>query len=216
MKQSKTILIIGGMGPIASCYAHRLILERYASLGAKDNDQYPTIVHLSINVKDFINGNEADADVGFEYIKQKLPAIDMKKIDVGFIACNTAHILFSKINNLCAGKLIPIIDVGRYIVVCSKFTAKNHLYNIKGLIFPSQSNIERLDTVIRNVIANNIDSETISVFKNIIQDLINQGCKQIVIGCSELSILADMIEQDYADGIFVDPIDIVIERIVCE
>lgn len=223
MKVNKTILIIGGMGPTASWHAHRLLLDKCSSIGVKNNDDYPTIIHLSINVTDFINGNDNDAESGFNYIKQKLSTIDMDSIDIGFIACNTAHILFDRINEFCDNKLISIVDVAStYIdetkynvgIVCSPFTAAHNIYKCRELLFPSQNDLERLNNIIRDVIRDNIEKDLIENFKDIIRSLCDKNCKRVVIGCSELSILADIVKNDFNPELFIDPISLTVDRLV--
>lgn len=52
---NKKILIIGGMGPQASLFLHKQIIEASVKDGAKHGYEYPEIVHLSLPVKDFIS-----------------------------------------------------------------------------------------------------------------------------------------------------------------
>jgi aspartate racemase len=53
----RNILIIGGMGPQASLLLHERIIQRAISEGAKDNEDFPVITHLSISIRDFIATN---------------------------------------------------------------------------------------------------------------------------------------------------------------
>jgi aspartate/glutamate racemase len=146
----------------------------------------------------------------------------MDSVDVGFIACNTAHILFDKLNKICSNKLISILDIQNQIttekvgLVCSPFTARRCLYGQRDLILPSESELSQLNKIIRQVIANKIDQTTIDDFRNIILSLKAQGCRQIIIGCSELSILLNAIKESFDGRFFIDPISLVIERLVNE
>ncbi len=51
---NRKILIIGGMGPQASLYLHKLILDEAVKYGAKQADDFPEILHCSIPFPDFI------------------------------------------------------------------------------------------------------------------------------------------------------------------
>ncbi len=211
------------MGPTASQHAHHLLLDKCSESGAKNNDDYPTIIHISINTTDFINGNNDDAEMGFNYIKQKLLVVNMDLIDIGFIACNTAHIFFDRINHLCKNKLISIVDIiPTHIktkntgIICSPFSATNNIFNYPNLIFPDNLELKNLNLIIRKVIANRIDKNVLKDFRNIIQSMKNRSCKQIIIGCSELSILVSMIQTEYDPEFFIDPINLAIEKIVYE
>ncbi len=70
----KNILIIGGMGPQASLLLHQRLIQRAIKDGARDNEDFPVITHLSISIKDFIS-----ADAGGK--KQAL------KVLLGYLYC---------------------------------------------------------------------------------------------------------------------------------
>lgn len=222
MKLNKTILIIGGMGPTASEFAHKLILEKCINKGIKNNDDFPVIVHISINVEDFIDAKGGGYLKGLEYISEKLRIIDMSKIDIGFIACNTAHVIFDEINKKCNNNLISIIDSAKKEIilsdkvgiVCTPFTAIHDLYSNSNKIIPNEEQFLQLNMIIRSVIEGKITNAIICEFSEIIDALFDQGCSKIIIGCTELSILADMIKVNYPAGVFIDPIQIITERIV--
>ena len=52
----KRIVIIGGMGPQASIELHQRIIDGAISRGAENGGDFPNIMHLSIPVRDFIDG----------------------------------------------------------------------------------------------------------------------------------------------------------------
>lgn len=219
----KTILIIGGMGPTASLYAHKKLLEKY-SLGNKNlqNCDYPNIIHLSINTQDFININMTEAKKSLDYIKQKIDILNLDKINTGFIACNTAHIFFDDINNICQNKLISItklaedkIKTKNIGLIGTPFTLKNNIYKTNSrIIIPNSSDLLKIEGIIRNIISNTINIDIVKDFENIINNLKNNNCEQIIIGCTELSILTNMIKDKYQDGFLLDPVQLIVDEIV--
>lgn len=56
---NQRIVIIGGMGPQASLELHRKVLVEAVRKGARDGNDFPEIVHLSLPIKDFISSREA-------------------------------------------------------------------------------------------------------------------------------------------------------------
>lgn len=62
----KSILIIGGMGPQASLLLHERIIKRAIKNGAKDNEDFPVITHLSIPVPDFIGADSTQRQRALE------------------------------------------------------------------------------------------------------------------------------------------------------
>lgn len=224
MKLNKTILIIGGMGPTASEFAHKLILEKCISKGLVNNDDFPIIIHISINVEDFIDSKSSNYLKGLKYISDKLSLINMLKIDTGFIACNTAHVIFDEINEKCNRKLISIIEEtkketalnDKIGIVCTPFTATHNVYFNEELVIPNDEQFLQLNTIIRSVIKGRITDKILYEFSKIIDSLLDRGCNKIIIGCTELSILADKIKTRFPKGILIDPIQIIAERIVNE
>ena len=83
------ILIIGGMGPQASIYAHRRLIDVAYHRGARTNEDYPQITHLSINVPDFIS-NTTQRDKARAILIKALESIDSESVTAGFIVNTTS------------------------------------------------------------------------------------------------------------------------------
>lgn len=49
------IVIIGGMGPQANIELHRRIIKKAATLGARNGDDFPEVMNISIPIADFIS-----------------------------------------------------------------------------------------------------------------------------------------------------------------
>jgi hypothetical protein len=43
------------MGPQASLSLHQRLIKRAAAMGARNGDEFPEIIHLSLPIKDFIS-----------------------------------------------------------------------------------------------------------------------------------------------------------------
>ena len=56
---NKQIVILGGMGPQASLELHRKVLARATQLGAKNGSDFPSILHMSLPIEDFISDRAA-------------------------------------------------------------------------------------------------------------------------------------------------------------
>jgi aspartate/glutamate racemase len=55
----KRIVIIGGMGPQASVELHRRLIQRAVQAGARENHEFPEVLHFSLPVVDFIDDERA-------------------------------------------------------------------------------------------------------------------------------------------------------------
>lgn len=68
------ILIIGGMGPRASLLLHERLLTYASEHGAKSNDQYPFITHISLAIPDFISDTSVK-ECAMEQIRRRLECL---------------------------------------------------------------------------------------------------------------------------------------------
>ena len=95
--KKQSIGILGGMGPEASLYMYKLLIQfsiKYFS--AKNNDDFPGIILHSIPVPDFIS-NRSERQIAFEMLKQRIIQTNNCNILYLAIACNTSHVLIKKL-----------------------------------------------------------------------------------------------------------------------
>lgn len=217
MINQKHILIIGGMGPQASIHAHQQIIKECQKITDQlNNNSYPRITHLSINTDDFISDPEKKTK-SLQYILECLEEIDIDSVTAGFISCNTAHILFDDIQATTKGKIISIIDTAkecagahRVGLVATPTTLKANLYDIKNLLTPDQQSSDNIESIIREVISNGASDNLARRLEIEIEKLKLKGAEQVILGCSELSILGDLLSFDYT----IDPINLTIKKIL--
>ena len=50
----KRIIIVGGMGPQASIELHRRLIRQASNMGARNGNEFPEIIHISLPIDDFI------------------------------------------------------------------------------------------------------------------------------------------------------------------
>lgn len=218
------VIIIGGMGPQASLYFHSLVINNAAANSAKNNADYPEVVHFSIPVQDFINTN--DSLPALKMINNSLSNIHVDKNDHVFLTCNTAHLLQDKIessNNLTITPLVGAVrkhlseqdhrdlKIG---VLASPTTIKSELYSDaimeqgNEVVAPSQSDQKKIEIIIRDVLANGDPEKYKKDLKKIIKNLKGQGADKIVVGCTELSVVL----KDSRDKSLLDPLKILIDQ----
>lgn len=213
MYSKKHILIIGGMGPQASVHAHKKLLEAYQ--GDTVNSAYPRITHLSINVDDFIS-DPTQRDVSKRYILDCIKDVSVSSIDDGFIACNTAHLLFDDIQEAVEGKLTSMVEVTKKYVankkiglVATPLTVHSNLYG-GNIIYPKRKNLDHIEHIIRKVISGSSTESLVHDLEAEMKELRLRGAEKVVLGCSELSMIGSNLDLDYV----VDPINLVIDSIV--
>ena len=212
----KHILIIGGMGPQASIHAHKRLIETYQEhYQNTGNSDYPRITHLSLNVEDFIS-DETKKEAAKNYILTCLKEIDMSSVDVGFIACNTAHILYDDIQAATRGKLISLISLaqkqfrGRHVgLVASPTTIRQRLYG-DDVLTPDSASIKAIEEIIRSVISGTPSNKLTPVLEREVRKLHARGAEVIVLGCTELSVVGSHLKLNY----ILDPIELIVHEVI--
>ena len=209
MKQR--IIIIGGMGPQASLELHRRMIQQALANGAKDCTDFPHIVHLSLPVPDFI-ANESRRSEALEIIINELKNIDASMDDVIIIACNTAHLLQSDIEQRLNIRITSMVDaaidyVSRHHktirLLASPTTIRTGLYDkpLKAagvtVLTPGEDEEQALEMIIRAVISGQtISQPALDKIPIIIQseqanatNYINNypSSPPVLLGCTELS-----------------------------
>lgn len=204
MKSKKALYILGGMGPEASVYLYKLLINLAISeFGAKNNNEFPEIVLYSVPVPDFISDDNS-RNIALDMLKQRVKLIKNDALCVS-IACNTAHILLPKLQKVTKIPFISMIDetvkqvhqdgnkkVG---LLGTPSTIKYGLYqtvlNKHGIstVTPPQSGMEVLEKVIRNVLKGKIITGDVRKLRKIADNLKKNGAEAIILGCTELPLI---------------------------
>ena len=93
MSRKKAIAILGGMGPEASAYLYRVLIESSIKhFRARNNDDFPEILLYSIPVPDFIS-SDINRSEALKMLKERVKQINSLSISSLCLACNTAHVL---------------------------------------------------------------------------------------------------------------------------
>ncbi len=220
----KKILIIGGMGPQASIYLHQKIVSEIASRGSKSNDEYPLIIHISVPVPDFISG-EAQKKDAEKMLREELGSLNGIDFTETVIACNTAHLLLGTVEDIIKSKFVSLVDetiesisskeVRLVGLLATPTTIKTKLYENKLInkgieaLVPSDSSSKELEFSIRRVIAGEDPATEKSALEKVVKELRANGAKKIILGCTELSLIAEGSNQDF----LIDPLAIVAKKI---
>lgn len=195
---NKSILIIGGMGHFASLHAHKQLIKMFIERG----ETVPNIVHVGVEVEHF-HTKSMQLTIA---TKARL-LLENIHCDVGFIACNTAHIFFDEFQSMTPTPLINMVEVVKpkienKKIVCSPVAASNKLFGRRQRYISVDNNLE-ITSMITGV-EKGVDPRS---FKERLSNLTEN--KLFVAGCSEISLIA---QENNIDCI--NPIDIVISKIL--
>lgn len=204
MKQ-QAIAILGGMGPQASAYMYKLIIDMaQKEFGAKNNEDYPEIILYSVPIPDFISSFQKKEEA-LDILKKKVKNLNKISLICYAIACNTVHIL---VDDLQKTTNVPFISIVTEVVIAVKIDGRKKIgligspslikSNIYGkalresgieVLIPDNKELFALEKVARNIIAGKrVKKDTEAVLK-IINLLKRKGAEGVILGCTELPLI---------------------------
>jgi len=197
------IVILGGMGPQASTKLHELLIAKSADFIAGAPDEFPAILHASMQIPDFIS-NKANEVLAIDIIKDTMQMMNIAQAESIALACNTAHQLTENLG-LNRPNFVSMIDavcdeimasgVKRVGLLASPNTVRSQLYEIplaaRGIevITPDDSELKTLETVIRTVISGRTNDSLGQTLDRLAFSLIERGAKAVLLGCTELPLI---------------------------
>jgi len=204
-KNKKAIAILGGMGPEASGYAYKLLIDlSLKEFNAKNNDDFPEIYLYSIPVPDFISSDK-NREKAFEMLTERVEAIPKTLVGNIGIACNTAHVLLPELQKATSISFISMLSEVAEIVQKKNFkkvgiigtpsTMKYKLYQKEldrksiQAIMPDKKEWGIVENAIRNVIAGKSEKKDVLSLTNIADRLKKNGAEAIILGCTELPLV---------------------------
>jgi len=196
MKQNKKIGIIGGLGANASSFFLQILINKINQNGIK----MPEIILDSIPIDDFIS-DESKIKNGQKQLSVVIKKFNLLKPDIVVMCCNTAHIIYPKINQLAKFSFPSLINL-----VNSKLE-ESHCQNIGILATPNtlkfklyQNNLKKIfipDLNLQSILEKNIrliiNSDFEKINYNFISQKINKFIKLnnldgVILGCTEIPV----------------------------
>lgn len=204
MKQLLSIGIVGGMSPESTVIYYEHIIRSHQR-GFHDHS-YPRIIVASVSFQQYIDwqheGNWEEIARG---LKDEFAAVAAAGADFAVLATNTMHKVLPLIESP-----IPILNimdvVGRYAktnnigsvgLTGTKFTMSEGFYargleaRGLGVVIPNESQQEMIHRAIyTELIEGKVEAASVREFAKIAEDLAGRGAEAILLGCTELGLLA--------------------------
>lgn len=223
----KILGVIGGMGPAASQLFYKMIIERTDA--TKDQDHLNMII---LNHATMPDRTEAILNGTVSRVLDKLAADAEYLSDGGAtciaITCNTTHAVMDE---LSARSPIPIINMIRETakhvadllegeddkkvgIMATTGNIEMNLYQKaceeSGLtpIVPSEKNQELVMSMIYDGIKKG-NPVSFEEFESAAGELLDQGCKRIILGCTELSVIKEMFN---LTDFYVDALEVLADK----
>lgn len=216
--------ILGGMGTMATESFVHLLNERVVTHKDQDYLNYVLFNHATVPDRTaYIL--DATNDSPLPYLLDDIEKQNLLKPDFIVLTCNTAHHFF---DTLQAATPIPILhmpkeavkevmkqkEVGKVAFFGTTGSVKAGIYETQirqaGLevYLPTEKLQDKINHLIYHDIKEN-DFLNQSLYVEILKDAVDAGCKQIILGCTELSLMeASFGQHDYpvidAQSVLVD------------
>ena len=216
--------ILGGMGTMATESFVHLLNERVVTHKDQDYLNYVLFNHATVPDRTaYIL--DATNDSPLPYLLDDIEKQNLLKPDFIVLTCNTAHHFF---DTLQAATPIPILHMPKEAVkevMKQKEVRKVAFFgttgSVKAGIYETQMRqaglevylpTEKLQDKINHLIYHDIKENDFlnqSLYVEILKDAVDAGCKQIILGCTELSLMeASFGQHDYpvidAQSVLVD------------
>lgn len=216
--------ILGGMGTMATESFVHLLNERVVTHKDQDYLNYVLFNHATVPDRTaYIL--DATNDSPLPYLLDDIEKQNLLKPDFIVLTCNTAHHFF---DTLQAATPIPILHMPKEAVkevMKQKEVGKVAFFgttgSVKAGIYETQMRqaglkvylpTEKLQDKINHLIYHDIKENDFlnqSLYVEILKDAVDAGCKQIILGCTELSLMeASFGQHDYpvidAQSVLVD------------
>lgn len=215
--------IVGGMGPLASCYLYERIIKNTAA--NQDQDHVNLIIYNNAEVPnrtDFILDNSKANPI--PVIERDLKELESLGVDFIIINCNTAHSFYDHFSRAVN---VPILNILEETV-----SAIDNKYRRIGVMATDGANLNEVykkallkqgfepiipDGAIQDQIMGMITSIKKGVevdkqyFDRVKDWFVDNDCEQVILGCTELSILNSSFD---LDSYFIDPVEIISRAII--
>lgn len=221
----KILGVLGGLGPMASAYFYELITAHtYADC---DQDHIDIVISSKATTPDrtaYILGQSTKNP--FKVMQSEAQRLITFGAEVIAIPCNTAHYFYECLNEVAS---VPVLNMVNLTAVKAKYLgcSKLGILATDGTIFTTtyQTECEKIgldcavptpekQELLMQVIYEDIKaghSADIRKFNSVAEELFAAGCDNIVLGCTELSLIK---KTGILDGRFIDSMDVLAEAAI--
>ncbi len=196
--------IVGGMSPESTLIYYRHIVHRHHEIFG--DHSYPRIVIASVSFQQYITWqheqNWGEVTRGLE---AEFRAVAAAGADFALLATNTMHKvlpalespvpilnILDVISRYARGRAIRSIGLtGTAFTMADGFYARGLEERGLGVVLPSPAQQERIHRIIYDeLIAGRVEPDSAEEFSGIASDLSRRGAEAILLGCTELGLLA--------------------------
>lgn len=227
MKKKQPLLgILGGLGPMSSVYFYELLTAH--TKASSDGDHIDLLISSRASTPDrtaFILGNSSSDPL--PVMIEEAKRLERAGADLLVIPCNTAHYFYDGLKDSCQIPILNIIEetvahlhrnqIQKFGLLATAGTVASGSYDRVcrryGIecVTPNTEDQEAVTSIIYDSIKQNkpVDLTRLMPIAN---RLIALGCQNLVLGCTELSLLKR--DHHLDPSIFVDSLEVLAWRTI--
>ncbi len=213
---TKTLGIIGGMGPQASAGFYNLLIEN--TIAEKDQDHIDLILlsHASIPDRTTAILNDDSAKI-IELLQKDIEKLAAIGADFVVLTCNTSHLFIDQLGENASIPIVSMIDttveflqknkISKVGLMATDGTVQRKIYTSKlenagiKVVLPSEEMQQNVMRIIYDQVkkGKSVDEK---MFDSIANELKMQCVEAIILGCTELSYYGEIKK---LSDLFIDP-----------
>ena len=207
----KTIGILGGMGPLATCDLFSKIIQ--ITDASCDQEHVRICIDNNTEISDRTNAIIRHGKDPVPEMVKSAVRLQSFGADVLIMPCNTAHYFYDRILPFVDIPFISMIDetakdisdrgLRKIGLLATDGTLQTAVYEkafkkrgISIVVPPPENQVHIMDLIYNGVKAGNKEIDT-KPTKKTIEDLFRKGAQTLVLGCTELPVAFDLYGFDY-------------------
>ena len=207
----KTIGILGGMGPLATCDLFSKIIQITDASCDQEHDRI--CIDNNTEISDRTNAIIRHGKDPVPEMVKSAVRLQSFGADVLIMPCNTAHYFYDRILPFVDIPFLSMIDETAKVIsdrglrkvglLATDGTLQTAVYEkafkkrgISIMVPPPENQVHIMDLIYNGVKAGNKEIDT-KPTKKTIEDLFRKGAQTLVLGCTELPVAFDLYGFDY-------------------
>lgn len=207
----KTIGILGGMGPLATCDLFSKIIQ--ITDASCDQEHVRICIDNNTEISDRTNAIIRHGKDPVPEMVKSAVRLQSFGADVLIMPCNTAHYFYDRILPFVDIPFLSMIDETAKVIsdrglrkvglLATDGTLQTAVYEkafkkrgISIVVPPPENQVHIMDLIYNGVKAGNKEIDT-KPTKKTIEDLFRKGAQTLVLGCTELPVAFDLYGFDY-------------------
>lgn len=222
---SKTLGIIGGVGPLATAYFFQMVVE--LTQAASDQEHIDILIHNNTRIPDrteyILHQSEEDP---VPVLVETARGLIRAGAEVLALPCNTAHYFYRQIAEKLSVPLIHIVEesVAAAIqsgadsigvmatsgtVIAGTYQQAAEKAGLKCLLPSPEMQSLLMDIIYHELKAGKpVSPDKLAAVSS---DLLERGCEAVILGCTELSLAKGLLP---AGSLFIDSLEVLARRAI--